>query len=197
MLIGDEVVEVQAPQEDKVFGIAFDIGTTTLVGYLLELLSGQELAVASMLNPQTRYGPDVISRITFAAQERGGLNTLTHTVRDAINDIIALLCDRVQARPEQVYEVSVAGNAAMVYLFLGLEARYLAMAPYVPVSMGSLNLQASSVGLAVHPRAKVYVLPGIGSFVGADTTAVMLASGFHRSGAPALALDIRNERATF
>lgn len=190
VVVGDEVIDVGPPEEADVCGVAFDIGTTTVVAYLMDLATGRERAVASALNPQSRYGLDVITRVTFAIEQADGLGILKGAVRDLMNDLIARVCAQAGVDRERVYEVSVVGNAVMQHLLLGIDPHYLAMAPYVPATTGSVTVGAASLGLGIHPEGKVYVLPGLGSFVGADTTGVILATRLHRGSGPALAIDI-------
>jgi uncharacterized 2Fe-2S/4Fe-4S cluster protein (DUF4445 family) len=189
-MIGDEVVELGPGDAEPALGMAFDIGTTTVVGYLMDLATGRELAVTSALNPQGRYGFDVISRIAFAIEEDNGLETLSRLIRDLMNQLIQAACERVQKTTRNIYEVSVAGNAAMIHLLLGIDPHYLALAPYVPVTTASVTTKAAPLGLKIHPEGSVYVLPGIGGFVGADTTGMIMATRFHRDMGPALAIDI-------
>lgn len=189
VVVGNEVVDLQAGRPDRVLGVAFDIGTTTVVGYLMDLTNGQELAVASALNPQSRYGSDVISRITFTIEHSGGLNILSRAVRDVMNELIAALCTEAGVKRNRIYEAVVNGNATMQHLFLKVDPRYLSAAPYVPVTTGPLSVASSSVGLRIHPRGKVFLLPSIGSFLGADTTGVLLATRFYQKEGPALAMD--------
>ncbi len=188
--IGDEVVEVGGSEPDRVLGMAFDIGTTTVVGYLMDLSTGRELAVASALNPQSRYGFDVISRIVYGMEHQEGLDTLGRVIRALMNRLIEETCARADVSPSRVYEVSVVGNTTMTHLFLGIDPRNLALAPYIPVTTGSVTTKARELGLTIHPEGKVYVLPGIGSFVGADTTGVIVSTQFHKGTGAALAIDI-------
>ncbi|OGA39849.1 MAG: hypothetical protein A3G24_22650 [Betaproteobacteria bacterium RIFCSPLOWO2_12_FULL_62_13] len=190
LLVGEEIIDIEAPDAAPVCGIAFDIGTTTVVAYLLDLLTGHELAVVSALNPQSRFGSDVISRITFAAEQSEGLRVLARTVRTLMNDLIKKACTKAKVGAQRIYEVSVVGNAAMQHLLLAIDPRSLALAPYVPTTTGSLNLRAASLGLNVHPNGGLFILPGLGGFVGADTMGVILATRFHVGQGAALAIDI-------
>lgn len=190
IVIGDEVVAIEPPGPAPVCGVAFDIGTTTVVAYLLELSTGHELAVVSALNPQGRYGSDVISRITFAAERTEGLRLLSRTVRTLMNGLITKACAKAKVDARRIYEVTVVGNTAMQHLLLGIDPRSLALAPYVPTTTGSLSLRATPLGFAIHPDGRVFVLPGLGSFVGADTVGVILATRLRVSREPTLAIDI-------
>jgi len=175
---------------DKLLGIAFDIGTTTVVGYLLDLRTGQELAAVSALNPQTRYGADVITRIALAAREESGLAELHEAIISEINSLIGEAVGQVGVQQEDIYTVSVVGNTTMHHLFLGINPRNLALAPYIPVLQQPMALTARELGLQVNPAGMVYVLPNIAGYVGADTVGVLLATDLDWSEGIKLAIDI-------
>lgn len=174
----------------ELYGIAFDIGTTTLAGYLLDLNTGNQLAVASALNPQARVGDDVISRISYVMQDEDGLEALRSTVVEELNKITDSLLEGTGVSREAVYEASIVGNTCMTHLFMGIDPRHLAMAPYVPVVSQSLYLEASSIGLDIGKHGRVLVLPCIAGYVGADTVALILASDMYESDKLTLAVDI-------
>ncbi|NLH27053.1 MAG: DUF4445 domain-containing protein [Syntrophomonadaceae bacterium] len=175
---------------DRMLGIAFDIGTTTVVGYLMDLLTGKELGAVSTMNPQTKYGADVISRITYSSQEAGGLEILHKAIIEAVNSLIGEAVEKVGARREDVYALTFVGNSCMHHLLLGLEPRYIALAPYVPVTGSTQEINADELGIKVNPAGKVYVLPNIAGFVGADTIGVILATELDESSEIRLAIDI-------
>ncbi|MFO7918718.1 MAG: ASKHA domain-containing protein [Anaerolineae bacterium] len=175
---------------EHVLGIAFDIGTTTIVGYLLDLETGAQLAISSLLNPQTRYGDDVVSRIDFANSEEGGLEILQREVIQALNRIVMDTTAEASVRPEHIFALTVVGNTTMHHLFLGINPAALAQSPYVPVVTSPLSSRASDLGLDIHPEAIVYTLPNIAGWVGADTVGVLLSTGIAKSDEIALAIDI-------
>jgi len=175
---------------ESLYGIAFDIGTTTVVGNLVDLNSGEQLAVASMLNPQTRYGDDVVSRIEFILADSKGLNTLRGEIVNALNTLIMETCRQAGIDQQQIYEVTIVGNTTMHHLFLGIDASGLTRAPYVPVTVRPLELRAADVGLAIHPEGLVCTLPNIAGYVGADTVGVLLATDLHNLPYTGLAIDI-------
>ncbi len=158
------------------FGVALDIGTTTVVGYLIDLRTGDEVAVASQANMQAGYGADVISRIEYAQQSPAHLETLRQAVTGTINTILHSLAQQAHTVPEQIYEMTVVGNTCMAHLFLGIDPSPLGQAPYAPVFADAMQLSASELGLAMHPRGRVRTLPNIAGFVGADTVGVLAAS---------------------
>ena len=171
-------------------GMAFDIGTTTIVGYLLDLHSGKELSVVSTLNPQTTFGADVISRLTFASHEENGLIKLQGSVVEAINKLIAEAVQKASVTRSQIYGISIAGNTCMHHIFLGINPHSIAVSPYVPALSESLVLNASELKICINQAGKVFMLPNIAGFLGADTVAVLLATELDRSEEIKLVIDI-------
>ena len=171
-------------------GMAFDIGTTTIVGYLLDLYSGKELSIVSTLNPQTTFGADVISRLTFAGQEENGLVKLQGVVIEAINKLIAEAAQKASVTKSQIYGISIAANTCMHHIFLGINPQSIAVAPYVPALSEPLVLDASELKISINQAGKVFMLPNIAGFVGADTVAVLLATELDQSEEIKLVIDI-------
>jgi len=191
VVIGDEVVHLDRPgATEACYGMAFDIGTTTLVGYLTDLTTGRVVAVASRANPQTAYGDDVIARIEYCGREKNGARTLQTLVIDAMNEMAAEACRRADIKPSVVYEVTMVGNTTMNHLLLRLPVTQIARAPFVAASAAAHSVAARDVGLRIHPLGRLYTAPLIASFVGADTVGVILATGMHEGDALRLALDI-------
>lgn len=187
----DEIRGLEAGDTSAVLlGMAFDIGTTTIVGFLMDLYTGRELAVVSMLNPQTRFGGDVISRITYANRNEQSLEELNAAVTDALNQLIGEAVERASVNRENIYVVTVAGNTCMHHLFLGISPRQVALAPYVPVVSDPVVVDPISVRLNINQAGKVFVLPNIAGFVGADTVAVLLATEMDKSDTLKLIIDI-------
>ncbi|MBU7015139.1 MAG: DUF4445 domain-containing protein [Theionarchaea archaeon] len=169
VLLGDELVGCErGDTSDRCFGVAFDVGTTTVVGYLMDLNSGEQCAVKARMNPQISYGDDVISRINFA-QNPENLDRLRRSLRDCLMGIITELADAAGTRKGEVYELVVAGNACMQHLLLGISPRSLAVSPYIPVVKEPLSVPSTLYG------KRMYVLPMIAGFVGADTVADIIA----------------------
>jgi uncharacterized 2Fe-2S/4Fe-4S cluster protein (DUF4445 family) len=158
------------------YGVALDIGTTTVVGYLINLRTGEEVAVASQANLQAGYGADVISRIEYAQHDAAHLETLRAAVTKSVNTILQSLAKQAHTSTEQIYEMTVVGNTCMAHLFLGIDPSPLGHAPYAPVLADAMHLTAAELGLAMHPRGRVRTLPNIAGFVGADTVGVLAAS---------------------
>ncbi|MGD9031575.1 MAG: ASKHA domain-containing protein [Desulfobacteraceae bacterium] len=187
---GREIIGLQEELEQGLFGIAFDTGTTTVVGYLMDLLSGEGLSVVSAMNPQIPYGDDVISRISFCQQEPGGLEKLRSHMVQCLNDLITESASEAGINPSQIVEMTVVGNTAMHHLFLGLDPQYLSMAPYTPVLTDAQDKKALTLGIEIGPSAYVHLLPLKAGFVGSDAIACILATGIHRKKATTLLIDL-------
>lgn len=172
------------------YGMAFDIGTTTIVGALVDLRSGAQIGVASALNTQASFGADVISRIGYTMTDPEGLEVLQERVVGVLNDLTQSVMEQSGVKRERIYEATVVGNTCMHHLFLGLDPRSLAVVPYNPVVVDPLTVYANELGLRLAPQALVHVLPNIGGFVGADIVAGVLATGVHRRGEVRIFIDI-------
>lgn len=175
---------------EHLYGVAVDIGTTTVVGYLLNLHTGAEMAVASELNAQVLYGGDLMSRITFAQQDPQGLRKLHARIIDTLNRIIEALCESARIDPQQIYELTIVGNTCMHHLFLKIDPVHLGLAPYLAAIRQRCVVTAVEMGLNLIPQARIVMLPLIAGFVGADTVGVILATGMHKSRDLKLAIDI-------
>ncbi|MBN1835813.1 MAG: DUF4445 domain-containing protein [Spirochaetales bacterium] len=187
----EAVVAVEAGDtSERNYGVAFDIGTTTVVGYLLDLNTGEQLGVASRSNPQTSFGEDVVSRIQHAQFNEKGLEELNQRIVACLNDIIGELEREAGAPRRFIYEVTAAGNTTMNHLLLELDPRYIAVSPYVNVLRSSMDCRASELGIDINPCGRVYTLPNIAAFVGGDTVGVILASGIHQSEELRFAVDV-------
>ncbi|MCR4435308.1 MAG: ASKHA domain-containing protein [Clostridiales bacterium] len=188
---GEEVLGIEGPDTTRtMFGVAFDIGTTTVVGYLMDLLTGKEMSVVSALNPQAKFGADVITRTNFADQEKNGLEILQTAVVEAIDDLVGEAAEKAGIRRTDIYALTMVGNTCMHHLFAGLNPKYIALSPYVPVTGDALSFDAADFRIHINPAGKVFLFPNIAGFVGGDTVAVILATELDRSGDIKLAVDI-------
>jgi len=172
------------------YAVATDVGTTTLVSALLDMATGEELAVAAQLNPQTRYGDDVLSRIVFARDNPHGLAQLQQCVVAAIDQLIGQLCSQAGVQRSEIYQLTFSGNTTMEHLLCAIDPQHLAVVPFVPVLGPGLELAAAELGFSVHRRARAYLMPVIGGFVGGDTVAGILATGLASAERPTLLVDI-------
>ena len=171
-------------------GMAFDIGTTTIVGSLLDLRDGREVGLASGINPQVSFGDDVLSRIKRSTSCDDCLAELRKSVLGAIVELIAAACKEASVSPREIYEITFAGNATMQHLLCGIDPGQLGQVPFTPVFGNGLLLGAAELEIPIHPRAAVYVFPVIGGFVGGDTVAGMLATNLPELEGPVLMVDI-------
>lgn len=175
---GDRLIALEAGDTSgRGFGVALDLGTTTVVGALVDLKTGKGLGMASAVNRQTAYGHDVIGRINMTIEQADGLGTLRRAALETLNFVVEKLTEEAGVSREEVYEATVVGNATMVHLFLGIPPRFLGRLPYVAVVGDAVDVRAQEAGLDIHPDGRVYVLPNIAGFVGADTVGAILASG--------------------
>jgi uncharacterized 2Fe-2S/4Fe-4S cluster protein (DUF4445 family) len=186
-----EVISVEAGvTSEKLFGLAVDVGTSKITCNLVDLNNGETIISRSMENPQIVYGEDVISRIAFSQEKAENRLMLQESVIGGVNTLIWQLCRETSLSPENVYEVVLVGNTAMHHLLLGLEPRYLARAPFTPVSKSPVDVKARDLGVKINPCGHVLFLPIIDGFVGADAVADILSAGIYRPGGPILLLDI-------
>ena len=176
--------------ESECYAVAFDVGTTTLVGVLLDLTTGHESASVSRMNPQTSMGDDVLSRILFASEDEGGLGKLRGSVVDEINDMIDELARQAGIAHKRIYEASFAGNTTMQSLMEGVDPSPLGGVPFSPATGSGLLLGAEELGLRLHPRGRAYVFPVIGGFVGGDTVSCIVATGLVAEERPTMLIDI-------
>jgi len=188
---GNEIISCEAGKTtDENFGIAIDIGTTTLVGYLINLNDGKTYSVASRLNPQTQFGEDIITRITYIKNNPDGLKKLNSILIEALNEIVVENCNKVNIKPSQIYEATIVGNSVMHHIFLGLNPISIGLSPYIPIIQHGLNVEAKKVDLNIFPEGNAYTLPIIAGFVGADTLGVILSSEIDKEEELTLIIDI-------
>jgi len=172
------------------YGVAFDIGSTSVVGFLLDLNTGEEVGVASGLNRQTTYGDDLIARLSRAQRNPEGLQRMHELVVNQLNDLLRCLASDAGIELASINELTVVGNMVMQHFLLKLDSTYLGLSPYAPVIRDGVVVSASELNLCLEPDVPIYILPNIAGFVGSDTVGVMLASDMHRTRALTLAVDV-------
>lgn len=188
---GKEVVRVEGGYAEPLVGMAVDIGTTTIVAYLCDLYSGEVLSAASMMNPQVAYGEDVVSRISYANEQKDGLQTLHKAVVGAIDKLARQVSGKAKLKADQIMEMVVVSNSVMMHLFLGMSPKSLGEAPYVPAMHTDLDIKARDLGFrTLSPGAYVHTLPIIASFVGADAMGVILAEAPYEQDETWLIIDV-------
>ncbi|MEL6196360.1 MAG: ASKHA domain-containing protein [Pseudomonadota bacterium] len=176
--------------EGSVYGIAFDIGSTTIAGHLCDLSTGKVLSSNGVMNPQIRFGEDLMSRVSYSMLNEGGAGEMTRAVREAINHLIGELAAEAGLTREDVLEAVLVGNPVMHHLLLGIDPVELGGAPFALATSDSLTLWANEIGLSMHPDARLYVLPCIAGHVGADAAAVALSEQVNEQDALTLVVDV-------
>ncbi len=172
------------------FGLAFDIGSTTIAGHLVDLATGRAVASAGTSNPQIRFGEDLMSRVSYLMMNPDGRAALTDAVRGAIATLVSRLAGQVGIAGTDILEAVFVGNPVMHHLFLGIDPTALGLAPFALAVSGALRLPARELGLGLHPGARVYIPPCIAGHVGADAAAVALADGPQHHDEVTLVIDV-------
>ncbi|MEN1762238.1 ASKHA domain-containing protein [Anoxynatronum sibiricum] len=170
---GEDLIGLEAGDTtDFIYGVAIDIGTTTLVTALIDMKTGAEIATASMINPQKKFGLDVLTRITYEIDNpENSKEQLQHEIVKAINEMIGEMCHQCNIDRKNIYEVSIAANCTMMHFLLGVDATSIGTAPYSPVFVRAKMILAKEIGLEVAAGAKVYCLPAVSAYIGADVVA--------------------------
>lgn len=171
------------------YGLAVDIGTTTICGVLIDLNTGKVIAEASAYNGQIRYGEDIISRIIYS-QRPGGLKALQERVIHTINTVIETVCKKVIISPSDISYIMAAGNTTMSHLLLGLDPKFIREAPYTPTCSQFPLTRAAALGIAAHPSVRLFLYPSVSSYVGGDIVAGIHSCQMHKSPAITLFIDI-------
>lgn len=191
VFIEQELIDIEPGDTTAIrYGIAFDLGTTTVVATLLDLNTGAPLAVASMLNKQQPFGADVITRISATMLDPTALDRLRALAQGTLSELTEEVCGKAGINPLHVYEVALAGNATMTQLVLGINPEPLGVAPFIMASADYPDVAATELGLSIHPRAKAVILPSLGAYVGGDIVAGALASGMDRDKRLRLFIDV-------
>ena len=186
---GRTVLDVRPGYSDGAWGVAVDVGSTTIAGYLLELSSGEVAAASGRMNPQIRFGEDLMSRVSYVMMNPGGEAKLTAAVRRAIDELVGELCEQAGVDRGQVHDLVVVGNPIMHHLVLGLDPTPLGAAPFTLATATAVRGSATEIGIGL-PCAALYVGPCIAGHVGADAAAATLAEGPHRVATPMLVVDV-------
>ena len=172
------------------FGLAVDVGTTTVAAYLCDLDSGDIKEKASDVNTQVSYGEDVISRITFSAQKPANRRIMQRLIMDTVNGLAQKMVEKAGGRTDDIVDATIVFNSVMHHLFLGLDPQNMGGSPFVPVSKESLNIKARDLGLAINSAAYVHTLPLIAGYVGADNVALLISEEPHKNEKMGLYIDI-------
>ena len=187
---GQRIVAVRSGFRDRAYGVAFDIGSTTLACHLAELSSGAVVASAGRMNPQIRFGEDLMSRVSYVMMNPGGEVELTEAVRGAVNALIGEAADEAGIDRRDILNATVVGNPIMHHLLLGIDPTELGGAPFALAASGGLKLRAGDIDLDINPGGRLYVLPCIAGHVGADAAGVVLSEAPHRAADTVLVVDV-------
>ena len=191
VIVDDTLIDIESGDTSIIkFGIAFDLGTTTVVATLLDLETGTPAAVKSMLNKQQPFGADVISRISATMLDETALGKLRLAAQNTLSELTIEVCETAKIEPINVYEISVAGNATMIQLALGVDPEPVGVAPFITASQHWPILLASEYGVQINPNAKAYTFPSLGAYVGGDIVAGVLATGMDRDKRVRLFIDV-------
>jgi len=186
----EQIIAVWPGFHEQVLGLAVDVGSTTLAVYLCDLTDGSIIASTGAMNPQIRFGEDVMSRVSWAMMNPDGAAAMTKAVRDEINRLIGVVVQDTDVLREDILDIVLVGNPVMHHLLLGLDAAPLGAAPFALATDQAVELFASTLDIHLNTGARAYVLPCIAGHVGADTAAVILAEAPHKSEKPVLIIDI-------
>ncbi|MEJ6950403.1 ASKHA domain-containing protein [Natronospora cellulosivora (SeqCode)] len=173
-----KILKVSKEKVEKLYGIAVDIGTTTVALYLIDLLTGKEIDVYSFHNPQKKYGADVISRINYT-QTDGKVSELQEEIIRALNKAISEICSKNNIHRDDIYQATIVANTVMIHFLLGVKANSIARAPYRPIFTNSMQLSASEINLSINPEGVIQILPSISAYLGSDITADLLVTDFN------------------
>jgi uncharacterized 2Fe-2S/4Fe-4S cluster protein (DUF4445 family) len=191
VLENDDIVTIEKGNTaGSCHGVAIDIGTTSVVGMLVDLVTGEGMFTASRMNPQIVHGDDVVSRLTYISQQEGGLEELRDSIVGCINEIIVELCEKAGIGCSQIYEMCAVGNTTMNHIFLGVDPSQIARSPFAAVYREAVNVKASQLGIRINPLGNIYASPNIAGFVGGDTVGVILATRMLHGDSVRLAIDI-------
>jgi uncharacterized 2Fe-2S/4Fe-4S cluster protein (DUF4445 family) len=187
---GRDVIAIWPGFHDRAFGVAIDVGSTTIAGHLVDLVDGSILASAGVMNPQIRFGEDLMSRVSYVMMHEGGDVELTTAVRKALDGLLASLGNKAGIKRTEILELAIVGNPIMHHLLLGIDPTPLGSAPFALATDTAVELTAAELSIRTHPGARVYVLPCIAGHVGADTAGVILAEEPHKAEAMTLVVDV-------
>ena len=187
---GKRLIDIRPGFHDRLFGLAVDIGSTTIAMHLCDLLTGEVLASAGRMNPQIRFGEDLMSRVSYAMMNEGGAEAMTAVVRTALNELARETASEAGVELRDIFEVTIAGNPVMHHLVLGLDPTPLGFAPFALATDDATIMLASDIDLDLNPGSRIYVLPCIAGHVGADAAGVLLSEMPYRNEEMTLIVDV-------
>ncbi len=185
-----EVIDIRPGYSEDLYGIAVDVGSTAIAIYICNLITGEVVDTDSMMNPQTAFGDDIMSRMTYENEHEDGLAILHDAVLSGLSKLIARALRANRIKAIDVHELTVVGNTTMQHLLLGISTKYLSTVPFVPTSHRAFDIKARDLPIVANPNANIHVLPIAASFVGADAMAVAIAEEPHKQDEILLIIDI-------
>jgi uncharacterized 2Fe-2S/4Fe-4S cluster protein (DUF4445 family) len=184
------VIEVRPGYQEGIWGLAVDIGSTTMVAHLSDLQTGELLATQAVMNPQVTYGEDLMSRISYAIDNEDGLKKLHRAVLGAFNRLAKSVAEEAGIKSTNIHEAVVVGNTTMISLFLNIHPENLGMVPFIMADRDEMDIPAAELKLRLHPAANVHILPAVAGHVGADNVSVMVAEEPYRQDEVMLIVDV-------
>ena len=186
----EEIISIHPGFKDNFYGIAVDVGSTTIAAHLCELTSGQVLGSSGLMNPQIRFGEDLMSRVSYIMMNDGGENDLTRVVRESINEIILTITEEKDINATDIVEMTLVGNPIMHHLLLGINPIELGAAPFALATDFSTHVKANKLNININPGGYIYVLPCVAGHVGADAAAVIQAEEPYNKDKISLIVDV-------
>ena len=188
----DEIIEIeQGDTTDSIFGLAVDIGTTTVVCELVDMRTGKQMDHSSMINAQKHFGLDVLTRITYEIENpENGIEKLKTAIVDSINEMIEDVCRQTGIEKKYIYEICVGANCTMMHMLLGINAKTIGKSPYAPIFTSSKDIPAKDIGINISERGRIYCLPSVSSYIGADIVAGAYVCGLKDKKGNVLFIDI-------
>ncbi|MCX7708558.1 MAG: ASKHA domain-containing protein [Clostridia bacterium] len=189
--LDNKLISVEAGDTTaKNLGLAIDIGTTTIAAYLLDLNTGKQLGVYSLLNPQRQFGADVLSRISYAVENKKGMEELHKSLIRCVNDIIEYFESTLNIQGKDIYAATFAGNTTMLHFLMKLPVQNISVAPFIPATTEMHKITARELGIKVNSNGYIYILPAVSAYVGADTVMAVLSSEMYRKEEISLLVDL-------
>lgn len=185
-----DVIDVQPGYVEGAYGLAVDIGSTTVAGHLCDLRSGTILATESTMNPQITYGEDLMSRVSYAAWNQDGTEKMHRAILETLNRLVAKVAKEAGVRPQTIYEAVCVGNTTMIHLLLNINPMELGGAPFALANREAMDIRARELGLRIHPSGNIHILPAEAGHVGADNVAVLIAEEPHHQDEMVLTVDV-------
>ena len=187
---GDTLIAVRPGCDDRAFGLAVDVGSTTLAAHLVDLATGEVAASAGAMNPQIRFGEDLMSRVSYATASPDGRAALAAAVREALDELAGIAFASAGVGRDEVFEAVVVGNPVMLHVLLGLDPSGLGAAPFALATDRAVTVRAGEIGLGLAQGARAYLPPAVAGHVGADAAAMILSEAPHRSSEVTLLVDV-------